>query len=110
MGCTPRDASVCGEVKRIRSYWLGVGTCPDDFTCEITGPQTCVICGNGEVDSMQEECDDGDTEGGDGCSSQCKYERHCMNQYGETSCGCITLPDCGLCAECMDDLVCNECS
>ena len=31
------------------------------------------MCGNGKIES-DEECDDGDTDDGDGCSSECEEE------------------------------------
>jgi cysteine-rich repeat protein len=112
MVCAAPDSSSCGaEISGLCFESAGAGSCPADITCELTGAQTCVICGNDEIDSTQEECDDGNAADGDGCSSQCQYERHCVNQYGETECGCITLEDCSSCAECGGEwLVCNECS
>ena len=47
-------------------------------------------CGNGHL-GIGEECDDGNTEGGDGCSSNCIIE-YCGNNVcdvGETCPGCI---------------------
>lgn len=35
--------------------------------------ETCTICGNGTLDG-DEECDDGNTENGDGCSASCRIE------------------------------------
>jgi cysteine-rich repeat protein len=32
------------------------------------------LCGDGWIDSPDEQCDDGNTLDGDGCSSQCKFE------------------------------------
>lgn len=42
-----------------------------EYTLEITC--AAVVCGNGAVTSI-EECDDGDTMGGDGCSATCEIE------------------------------------
>jgi len=36
----------------------------DDFSC----------CGNGDIESPYEQCDDDDTDSGDGCSSVCEIE------------------------------------
>jgi len=45
-------------------------------------------CGNGKIDS-DEECDDGNTQNGDGCSSKCKIEGGyaCIEVDGEQICG-----------------------
>lgn len=56
----------------------------EDYTCATVG-QTCIYtppplppqCGNGKIESnatVTETCDDGNTKGGDGCSSTCKLE------------------------------------
>jgi cysteine-rich repeat protein len=45
------------------------------------------LCGNGRVDPG-EECDDGNTLNGDGCSSQCKLDFPCWG------CGCAGEPPC----------------
>jgi hypothetical protein len=49
----------------------------DDSDCD--GHISCIVCGNG-VTEFPEECDDGNTLSGDGCSSTCKIE----------PCPCIT--------------------
>lgn len=36
---------------------------------QVVGPQQ--VCGNGIVEGL-EQCDDGDTVGGDGCSATCQ--------------------------------------
>jgi len=38
----------------------------------------CVSCGNGVLDPATEECDDGNTTDGDGCSAVCTNESHTM--------------------------------
>lgn len=43
------------------------------FTLEAT--LTASACGNGKLDT-NEECDDGNTDGGDGCSATCAVERN----------------------------------
>ena len=35
----------------------------------------CVVCGDGRVDEEFEDCDDGNTEDGDGCSARCTVDR-----------------------------------
>ncbi len=59
------------------SYWNGVPYQWDDIACGSTIPFTCEgpsICGNGLRASGDEECDDGNTANGDGCSSACLLE------------------------------------
>ena len=45
-----------------------VGPVPDRFDAIAFGP----ACGDGELDAPWEECDDGNTEIGDGCSAECQ--------------------------------------
>jgi cysteine-rich repeat protein len=58
--------------------YCGNGTCdPDEdvFSC----PEDCSpVCGNGVLEPT-EECDDGGTADGDGCSSSCTVEEYCGN-------------------------------
>jgi len=103
--CGVETTGVCADPGRIPP------SCPDDSSsCRLTGVQTCVICGDGEVDDSLEECDDGNSAPGDGCSATCRYERHCVNMYGVTHCGCYDLDDClTTCDEC-GTLHCTSCS
>lgn len=61
-------------------------------------PATCLLCGNGMVDGG-EDCDDGGTLDGDGCSAVCRFEFACtcdgvpLPPPNEERCG--TLADCG---------------
>ena len=50
---------------------LGCWWCAADGDCR--GDKSCWVCGNGAVDA-DEECDDGNTVDGDGCSSTCTIE------------------------------------
>lgn len=81
-----------------------------DFTCETGWPicltnctAICTVCGNGRIElnerGVGEECDDGNTEDGDGCSSACRIERsycvtpdsdECLNWCGD---GTINGPE-----------------
>jgi cysteine-rich repeat protein len=54
----------------------GSGTCADD--CTLT------VCGDGRRNINSEECDDGNTRNGDGCSSTCQIEPG-ANCLGEPS-------------------------
>jgi len=81
-------ASVCGD-----------GVCDageDAASC----PEDCLpVCGNGVLEPG-EQCDDGNTTGGDGCSATCKIESFCgdgLCQRGEDALSCPEdcLPVCG---------------
>lgn len=72
-------------------------------TCSRCGPDcSCPNCGNGVLDPA-EECDDGDTDPGDGCNAVCGIEAgyHCVLQPSQcglvrhypVSCACA-IPDC----------------
>ena len=50
---------------------LGCWWCAAEGSCR--GDKSCWVCGNGAVDG-DEECDDGNTVDGDGCSSTCTIE------------------------------------
>lgn len=81
--------------------WLndnGCGTdldCPDGCSCSVNMPESCVgqcyedgfgdlcpgggsgggpYCGDGVVNQVSEECDDGNAQDGDGCDSLCQIE------------------------------------
>ena len=49
------------------------GTCAAGFACDEIVGQCVSLCGNSVLDSG-EECDDGNTNSGDGCSSTCTIE------------------------------------
>ncbi|CAD8198825.1 unnamed protein product [Paramecium pentaurelia] len=54
------------------------------------------LCGNGMLDSHFEQCDDGNNNGGDGCSSLCNEEDSyiCINQENQlTQCSFIQQPN-----------------
>ncbi|MDD5194019.1 MAG: hypothetical protein PHF67_05575, partial [Candidatus Nanoarchaeia archaeon] len=55
-------------------------------------PQYCCLgaCGDGKVD-VGEKCDDGNTESGDGCSSECKIERCGNGKIDEITCPTSSL-------------------
>ncbi len=67
---TPSSArNDCVGVKRGNGYWRSF-ECNVDKTYICEGP---AICGNG-VMGNPEECDDGDTDAGDGCDPSCQAE------------------------------------
>ena len=51
-----------------------------DLPCEA-------FCGNGQVDTPEEECDDGNNEDGDGCSAICELESFCGDGILDTDLG-----------------------
>ncbi|MFH1670630.1 MAG: DUF4215 domain-containing protein, partial [Patescibacteria group bacterium] len=74
--------------------------CNNQCQCESTGSQQCYsdcspICGDGLVVG-DEECDDGNTRNGDGCSSTCRIER-----------GCNITDECRSNADCLPNETCN---
>ena len=59
------DGAACGD-----GTACTVGNACAGGACVGTGP-----CGNGTVDgACGEECDDGDTDGGDGCGPECRHD------------------------------------
>jgi cysteine-rich repeat protein len=69
-----------------------VNPCPNGFGSN--GTNICdEICGDGKV--YEKECDDGNTENGDGCSSTCQVENNyeCINGTTTTPSVCSsTIP------------------
>ncbi len=68
----------CGLIEyacRIDGHWFRIGnTCANgcaDGRC--IDPAQTVACGDGKIDAG-EECDDGNTASGDGCSASCQYD------------------------------------
>ena len=55
--------------------WLALGSvaCSDDNENTANEPTVVDTCGNNQLDGL-ETCDDGNNEGGDGCSSSCQIE------------------------------------
>lgn len=49
-----------------------------------------VVCGDGAIEGA-EECDDNDTDDGDGCDSSCEIETNCECSGEPSSCFCNTL-------------------
>ena len=64
-------------------------------------------CGDGIVE-LAEECDDGNPDGGDGCSGSCRFEGQCADAVTcsapcdeDADCG----PSCGACERCGNEIV-----
>ena len=73
----------------------GTCACFDCDPCELNAPNVCVICGNGVIDGKLEECEDGNTASGDGCSDVCRFEGICYDAYdGVTDVRCATNDNC----------------
>ena len=71
--------------------WLGSSpynltyTCPAGYSLTTGSPNACITtCGDG-LRAGDEECDDGDTSKGDGCSSTCTVESGWVCSGGSTS-------------------------
>ena len=58
------------------------------------------VCGDGTLDVGYEECDDGNTDDGDGCDSSCMTETICVDEDGDGY--SITGGECGP-VDCNDD-------
>lgn len=91
--CYERSETWCGDgvrdaLEECDSLDMG------DFTCEKGYPlclgnckAVCTQCGNGRIEldasGRGEECDDGNTISGDGCSEDCRIERAYCQESGE---------------------------
>ena len=76
-----------------------VDICDPVLGCQYTATSTC---GDGVV-CAPEECDDGNTNAGDGCSPTCTVEGFCGD-------GVVTPPEeCETDADCAADFFCNGC-
>jgi cysteine-rich repeat protein len=73
----------------------------DAYNNGVSGPGHCgdqpppppPSCGDGTVNSDSEQCDDGNTSGGDGCSEACQVEEpppvgHCGDEHVDAGEGC----------------------
>ena len=75
------DGNPCSKDSCNSSKGCGHDALTDKTQCSQDGKKWCEsgacvpkpACGDGEVGS-DEECDDGNTKGGDGCSAECKHE------------------------------------
>ena len=83
----------------------GPGDCSADADCTVDRPDTCVICGNGKIDSakgacpkgcIQEQCDQGSANGNGLCSSTCQMAGRCITADGHVAvhASCATDSDC----------------
>jgi len=102
----------CGvEVDGLCAYGVGGAgepspmACVTDADCTLHEPNICQICGDAVVQAsegpchgscVQEECDDGNVESGDGCSATCRFEGTCVSSDGSElyDLPCATAADC----------------
>ncbi|UCE71453.1 MAG: hypothetical protein JSU99_09210, partial [Nitrospiraceae bacterium] len=76
------DETICDSIVSIDAC-LTDADCPPDRMC-VEGfcePKVEPVCGNGSLDPG-EECDDGNTFDGDGCSANCTLEPECADVSG----------------------------
>ena len=82
-GCFDADSTICPT---------GI-TCPPGTMCAAS-QAVCITdaCGDGALDTGEgEQCDDGNTKNGDGCSKYCMFEKDITPKNGD---GCaLTLFD-----------------
>ena len=81
---------------------LGLTPCEEDIQCTQTLSNICVICGNLNIDSNQEECDDGNKGSGDGCSETCQNEGTCYDGESE-----IAFSSCSKDEDCLSEMDCE---
>ena len=65
MWCVPATATETEEYTLFHGYWTS------DYDQRLIYAIRRAICGNGQVEGA-EQCDDGNTVDGDGCSADCK--------------------------------------
>ena len=70
------DGNIFTNIYRGDSTWP---TSTDYTLC----PTSLTGCGNGDLNILLEECDDGNEINGDGCSNECKLEHYCGNDLVE---------------------------
>ncbi|MFH1286216.1 MAG: DUF4215 domain-containing protein [Candidatus Magasanikbacteria bacterium] len=71
-----RISFLLGTTAAVLFFSLSLGSvfaATEDVTIDATVPSTAPVCGNNVVEGA-EECDDGNTSGGDGCSAICETE------------------------------------
>ena len=82
---------MCTSCSTLTSYYVDGASCSFCAAPNFTGPDYCSactqegyaisdtgecqeLCGDGQLLSPHHQCDDGNTESGDGCSSACQIE------------------------------------
>ena len=85
----------------------GEGLCPPGYDCVQSScvlPERRNLCGNG-IKEDGEVCDDGNTEGGDGCSADCRSDETCGNGIVDEGLG--EQCDCGDAGVAGEDPACE---
>ena len=94
--CTLEAVFDCGRCSVTTTQLCNVNEdCPGEETCS---PSVCQNCGNGTPEGT-EQCDDGNTVDGDGCSSNCTLEEICddlADNDGDTLIDCDDTDCCGI--------------
>ena len=98
------DGDGCDSVCGVEDGWSCLVDSPANGVCDTAGPGSVVtVCGNGEVAPSVEDCDDGNSTDGDGCSSNCTIESGFACDQGPAAGPCesggagsvVPLPACG---------------
>ncbi len=85
----------------LRCPICGNSSCPCVCDCQTQRPvepgQDLSKCGNAQIDSSGEYCDDGNRTPGDGCTATCKHEPgySCATNVGDMQCVSKAVPVCG---------------
>jgi len=98
----PEDAPIGGNIYlnyNIENICYG---CNDRMNFVVSTPS----CGDGTKNQPSEECDDGNTEDLDGCSSSCKIEDCGDNKVNTPTEQCDGTDDSNCPGECLDDCLC----
>jgi cysteine-rich repeat protein len=64
-------------IEYMGNNWEPIYNVPEPYDCDDGNPHRdtfCPECGDGNIEEGVEECDDGNTLSGDGCSSICEFE------------------------------------
>lgn len=105
MSGSASDCSARCDHKTITEKKNNDGCCPDG--ANATNDSDCKpVCGNW-VRELSEDCDDGNTRGGDGCSSECKTEGTGQTESTDTGAMCLSLL--GNPTDACSGCVCKEC-
>lgn len=87
MGSSPTSATVSSSSSSATSTTAAATTTSSTGSTEVSTTSTTACgqcCGDGEIELPDEECDDGNVMGGDGCSSDCRKEFRLVFVTNET--------------------------